>query len=151
VFQGTHWDGSSRDANYAEVDWDTILDYEDRLPIETLKAEIPELPWDRYQGTGFLIPVPAPRKLSGLWLGHPSTIGTQPAARAISALPRIRLDWTREEVILAMDFYVRIGAFAGGPIPGRESTEISQLSDLLRELSAYPPERQGEKYRNPDG
>src|SRR5262249_48443441 len=59
--------------------------------------------------------------------------------------------WTREEVILAMDFYVRIGAFAGGPIPGRESTEISQLSDLLRELSAYPPERQGEKYRNPDG
>lgn len=151
VFQGPHWDGSGRVANYAQVDWDTILDYEDRLPIETLKAKIPELPWDRYQGTGFLIPAPAARKLAGLWRRHTSTVHTQPAARDASASPRVGLDWTREEVILAMDFYVRIDASAGGPIPGRESAEITELSDLLRELSAYPPERQGEKYRNPDG
>jgi hypothetical protein len=31
-----------------------------------------------------------------------------------------RLDWTREEVILAMDFYVTCGAIAEGPIPVRQ-------------------------------
>ena len=62
-----------------------------------------------------------------------------------------RLDWTREEVILAMDFYVSIGGSAGGPIPGHSSAEIVQLSDLLRKLGAYPRELQGETYRNPNG
>jgi hypothetical protein len=151
VFEGPHWNGSGDVANYAEVDWDTILDYEDRLPVETLKAKIPELPWGHYEGSGFLIPAPAARKLANLWRRHTNTVRTQPAAGEVSASPRVRLDWTREEIILAMDFYVRIGAFAGGPIPGRESTEITGLSGLLRELSAYPPERQGEKYRNPGG
>lgn len=62
-----------------------------------------------------------------------------------------RLDWTREEIILAMDLYVGLGADAGGSIPGKNSAVITQLSAQLRELSAYPPERQDEKYRNPDG
>lgn len=62
-----------------------------------------------------------------------------------------RLDWTREEVILAMDFYVACGAIAGGPIPGQESSEIARLSGLLKALSAYSPAVQGDKYRNPQG
>jgi hypothetical protein len=62
-----------------------------------------------------------------------------------------RLDWTREEVILAMDFYVGCGALSGQPIPGQESGEIAQLSKLLKTLGAYPPEIQGEKCRNPQG
>jgi hypothetical protein len=67
----------------------------------------------------------------------------------LSAMPR--LDWTREEIILAMDLYVMLGADAGGSIPGKTSAVITQLSAQLRKLSAYPPERQDEKYRNPDG
>src|SRR5262249_30516695 len=62
-----------------------------------------------------------------------------------------QLRWTREEVILAMDFYITAGALTGGPIPGQGTAQIRQLSDLLKKLSAYPPERQGEKYRNPNG
>jgi hypothetical protein len=31
---GEHWDGSGRQARYGRVDWDTVLDYEDRLPLE---------------------------------------------------------------------------------------------------------------------
>lgn len=62
-----------------------------------------------------------------------------------------RLDWTCEEVILAMDFYVTVGASAGGPIPGQDTSQIVQLSGLLKSLGAYPPELQGEKYRNPNG
>ena len=68
-----------------------------------------------------------------------------------SAMAPSRLDWTREEVILAMDLYVTAGAFGGGPIPADGSAETIQLSELLKKLSAYPPELQGEKYRNPDG
>lgn len=66
-------------------------------------------------------------------------------------MPRLQLDWKREEVILAMSFYVTSGAFAGGPIPGQSSAQIVQLSNLLKKLGAYPPEVQGEKYRNPNG
>jgi hypothetical protein len=73
-----------------------------------------------------------------------------PAARTPPTLTA-RLDWTREEVILAMDFYVTSGALDGKAIPGQDSAEIAQLSMLLRTLSAYPPELQGAKYRNPQG
>lgn len=62
-----------------------------------------------------------------------------------------RLDWTREEVILAMDLYIRSGAFASGSVPGESSIDVAELSGLLRKLSAHPPELQGEKYRNTDG
>jgi 5-methylcytosine-specific restriction protein A len=62
-----------------------------------------------------------------------------------------RTDWTREEVILAMDLYVAVGALHGAPIPGAGSAEILQLSGLLQNIGAYPPELRGEKYRNPDG
>jgi hypothetical protein len=61
------------------------------------------------------------------------------------------LAWKREEVILAMDFYISVGADRGAPVPGHSSAGIIQLSSLLQKLSAYPPELQGEKYRNPNG
>ncbi|PLS75757.1 MAG: hypothetical protein CYG61_05480 [Actinobacteria bacterium] len=62
-----------------------------------------------------------------------------------------RLDWTREEVILAIDLYVQSGARGGGPIPGKTSAAVAELSDLLHRLAAYPRSEQGEKYRNADG
>ena len=39
--------------------------------------------------------------------------------------------WTREEIILAMDFYVTCGAINGGPIPGQHSDQIVRVSTLL--------------------
>ena len=52
-----------------------------------------------------------------------------------------RLDWTREEIILAMDLYVRVGAFGDGPIPGNSSAQIVQLSDLLKAVPTLPNSR----------
>lgn len=66
-------------------------------------------------------------------------------------MPDPQLGWTREEVILAMDFYVRAGGLQGRPIPGQHTPEVIALSELLRKLNAHPPELQGEKYRNPNG
>jgi hypothetical protein len=71
--------------------------------------------------------------------------------RLWDAVPVAQLVWTREEVILAMDFYVSVGATDGRSIPGQASAQIKQLSDLLRRLSAYPPEVWDEKYRNANG
>jgi hypothetical protein len=50
-------------------------------------------------------------------------------------MARTRLNWTREEVILAMDLYVNVGALNPGPVPGTESMETVQPSDLLKEHS----------------
>ncbi len=63
----------------------------------------------------------------------------------------IRLDWTREEVILAMDLYVTAGAMTGGSMPGKTSPQVAALSALLKQLNAYPVDQQGDRYRNPDG
>ena len=59
------------------------------------------------------------------------------------------LVWTREEDILAMDLYVRVGGRNGGSIPGATSSQIIELSETLNRLGAYPLERRDEKYRTP--
>jgi hypothetical protein len=61
------------------------------------------------------------------------------------------LDWTREEIILAMDLYVQAGGPDGGKIPAHDSEDVGRLSALLNKLGAYPLEVRGERYRNPNG
>jgi hypothetical protein len=71
VYRREHWDGSGRLARYADVEWDTVVDYEDRLPLETLKTQIPEFPWDHIQGSGWEVKDPIVRtKLHELWARH---------------------------------------------------------------------------------
>jgi hypothetical protein len=62
----------------------------------------------------------------------------------------VALNWTREEVVLALDLYVRSGAAGGGPVPTQASDAVQALSALLKRFSAYPKEEQGAKYRSPD-
>jgi hypothetical protein len=53
-----------------QVDHD---DYEDRLPLETLRAEVSEVRWDHIQDSGIEGSSAAVRKLGELWdrhLGH---------------------------------------------------------------------------------
>lgn len=69
-----HWDGSGRVANWANVDWDIVLDYEDGLPVEDLRTEIPEVKWDHIQGSGIAVPASAVSKLSDLWARHTSRV-----------------------------------------------------------------------------
>jgi hypothetical protein len=58
------------------------------------------------------------------------------------------LDWTREESILALAVYFRFGSDVSGKIPDTESAIAKELSDTLRTLSAYPPDKQPEGYRS---
>lgn len=68
-----HWDGTGRPTRYGQIRWDTVLDVEDRLPVERLKEAVPEVRWDRIQGSGVAVPSLAIQKLSDLWASH--TVG----------------------------------------------------------------------------
>jgi len=54
IYEGPHWDGSPRTVSYVDVRWDTIVAVPERLTIETLKTELPILPWDHLQGSGVM-------------------------------------------------------------------------------------------------
>jgi len=70
VFQDPHWDETGREANYARVAWDTVLAYDDRLPVEVLKAQVKGVPWDRLQASGVEVPKSAIPALEDLWETH---------------------------------------------------------------------------------
>ena len=64
-------------------------------------------------------------------------------------MAREQLRWTRKEVILAMDFYITVGALTGGPIPGEGTAKIIQLSDLLvgQSLSRSHQQLHGQRFQ----
>lgn len=56
-------------------------------------------------------------------------------------------DWTRDEHILALDFYLRHAP----SIPGKTSPEVVQLSDLLNRMQDRLGGEKSATYRNPSG
>jgi 5-methylcytosine-specific restriction protein A len=62
-----------------------------------------------------------------------------------------RFDWTRQEVVLALDLYVSAGALNGGSIPSRRDERVIALSELLNGLSIHPVEGRAPTFRNPSG
>ena len=55
--------------------------------------------------------------------------------------------WTRDELILALDFYLRYTP----SIPDKKSSEISELSDLLNHLTGQISGEKNDKFRNNNG
>jgi 5-methylcytosine-specific restriction protein A len=56
-------------------------------------------------------------------------------------------DWVRDELILALDFYLR---YAGNP-PRKGSAEIDELSETLNRLARYLGITRGDRFRNING
>jgi 5-methylcytosine-specific restriction protein A len=78
VFQGPHWDGSRREANYAPILWDAVLEVPDRLPIEELKHRVAPFPWDRLQGSGVRLTDSLVLNMEDLWWRHLISVGLAP-------------------------------------------------------------------------
>jgi len=55
--------------------------------------------------------------------------------------------WTRDEHILALDFYFRHVP----KIPAKHSTEVKELSELLNRLQQKTAQIRSETFRNPPG
>lgn len=68
-FVDTHFDDPGRLANYALLEWDTVLDEQEALLTDDLVRLIPSFGW-RPQGSGELLPEPAASELESLWASH---------------------------------------------------------------------------------
>lgn len=60
-------------------------------------------------------------------------------------------NWARDEVVLALDVFVRFGSLDGGPIAGVSSPEVQNLSKELNALQVHPMSARTAKFRNPNG
>jgi len=80
IFEGDHWDGTpGKTTNYAGIVWDTWLDVDDRLPIDQLLHDVPNVPWNFLLGSGQPLKRAAEPVLEAVWRTHLSEIGWGPA------------------------------------------------------------------------
>lgn len=60
-------------------------------------------------------------------------------------------DWARDEIVLALDLYVRAGSLGGNPLPGKTDPEVVALSQQMTCLPIHPLHRRGPDFRNATG
>lgn len=65
--------------------------------------------------------------------------------------PRRSPPWHRDEIILALDVYVRHGCLGGGQLPGKTDPAVIELSELMNALPIWTPEQRAQTFRNPAG
>ena len=70
IYEADHWDGSDAKSTFAAVEWDAVVDPGDRLSVETLKARILDVAWDRLQGSGVAMPPSCAKLLEAIWRSH---------------------------------------------------------------------------------
>lgn len=70
IWIGPDFRGGPRSIPYAELQVDDYAGVDERLPVEDLKRRIPEVNWDRLQGSGIALAEGAGRALERLWQGH---------------------------------------------------------------------------------
>lgn len=85
VFPDRSWREDSEEgeqANYALVEWDTWLSDEDRLSIEELLAEVPEVNWNySFQSSGNRLLDAAAPLVTARWDTHLDGLGFSPGGR----------------------------------------------------------------------
>ncbi len=74
-FEADHWDGSGRPAAYAEVEFETILDLDEVLPLELLIERVPGFPWYGLRQSGNRVKSEGEADLHELWAEHLATLG----------------------------------------------------------------------------
>jgi 5-methylcytosine-specific restriction protein A len=94
----------------------------------------------RTQASGVLLSEGIAAQLEDLVVG---------ASAGSSKAQPLNPDWTRDELILALNFYL---AHRPSP-PGKDSTEIRDLSQALNRLGdrLFPPESRADTFRNANG
>jgi 5-methylcytosine-specific restriction protein A len=70
-----HWSGREGYTKYGDVNWELVLATENRLPVEDLLAEVPEVPWNSIYGSGIQVhSESAARTLYELWVAHTNAL-----------------------------------------------------------------------------
>lgn len=90
--------------------------------------------------------VPRGQLYGGEYAGHANQAAKK-AGFTVVELRQRNPDWSRDELILALDLYLRHRPI----IPGKTSPEINELSDLLNQLGSALALRHSNTFRNPNG
>jgi 5-methylcytosine-specific restriction protein A len=96
------------------------------------------------QASGMEIPGEAAAELEDQWAAHLRRLAVAPADRPAA---QRNPPWQRDELILALDLYVR---FPPKSI-GQEHLEVVQLSKILNALPIHARRPDAERFRNPNG
>ena len=89
IYPEKHWDGSGKITNYCDVEFETILTPDERLPIEVLQQALPRVHWQPQQ-SGTEVHPPADGQLERLWREHLKQTGRGPSARPVESTRRER-------------------------------------------------------------
>ncbi len=76
------------------------------------------------------------------WLGE-----TPPVEAETPSNP----DWSRDEIVLALDLFVRAGSLGGNTLPGKTDSEVVALSEQMARLPIHPLTQRGPDFRNTTG
>lgn len=151
---GPHWDGSGRETTYAQVEWDTIVEPADRLPTDVISAAIPDVHWDRIQGSGVELDHAAAALVEDLWAGHtggllfhsreevPANASYSEGAVTRAEVNRYERDpraraaclshWGAKCAACGLDFEERYGSLGRGFIHVHHLRELSTVGDDYR-------------------
>ena len=102
------------------------------------------------QGYAFKLPAALVEMFPGLAAAHElanATTSGEPVADIDEAEQGRSPPWARDELILALDLYVRGGASP----PGKNSKEVAELSDALNAMGRTLGQSDGDTYRNANG
>lgn len=67
VFESEHYNDTGRTAHYVEVRWTDVVDPDDRIPTEELRARVPGVPWNHLQGSGVQVDPESAGHLRRIW------------------------------------------------------------------------------------
>jgi len=59
--------------------------------------------------------------------------------------------WHRDEIILALELYVRSGSLGGGPLPVKDDAEVIDVSRRMNALPIWAQADRADTFRNPAG
>jgi 5-methylcytosine-specific restriction protein A len=158
IYLADDWDDDGRVSGkkvpFADADWTTAVDVDDRLRTETLKDEIPNVSWDKMQGSGVLLAADDATALGQLWDEHLLAYGTGSAVfpnelprneyyiegaedvvlvNRYERDPRARRDCIAYHgaacAVCKLDFSARYGALGAGYIHVHHLVELSSVGE----------------------
>jgi 5-methylcytosine-specific restriction protein A len=139
VYEGSHW-GEARPELGLKIDvsFERILNPE-LHSLLSVTDQFKEVNWGS-QSSGILIPAEVATIIEKLWQEHLDHLD-------VAAPPKRRSPaWQRDELILALDLYVRYG----GKYLEPSHPDILELSRVLNELPIHPGLKNA-TFRNPNG
>jgi len=138
IYWDEHWDGSGRDAPYADVTFERVLAPADVLPVDALVEVAAAVPWTSLRGGGVQVPGQAERAIEQLWKDHVAGLDGPPGGRR-------NPPWAWDEIVLALDLYFRIG------VQSSSHPDVVDLSEVLNSLPIHSVRPQADRFRNPNG